>query len=64
MKNETFSVSLKKIRSKTGLSQAEFAELIGISPRTLQNWEIDRTIPDNAHLLLVGMKTLIKENLK
>lgn len=30
---------VKKIREKTGFSQSKFATLIGVSPRTLQNWE-------------------------
>ena len=30
---------VKRIRAKTRLSQAKFAVLIGVSPRTLQNWE-------------------------
>ena len=30
---------VKQIRAKTRLSQAKFAVLIGVSPRTLQNWE-------------------------
>lgn len=29
----------KAVREKLGLSQTHFAALIGISPRTLQNWE-------------------------
>ena len=31
--------NIKQIRAKTRLSQAKFAVLIGVSPRTLQNWE-------------------------
>ncbi len=30
---------VKQIRAKTRLSQAKFAILLGVSPRTLQNWE-------------------------
>ena len=30
------------IREKTGLSQARFAELLGVSARTLQDWEQGR----------------------
>ena len=30
---------VKGIREKTGLSQAHFASLIGVSKRTLENWE-------------------------
>jgi len=30
---------VKDIREKIGFSQLKFASLIGVSPRTLQNWE-------------------------
>jgi len=36
----------KAIREKLGLSQTQFATLIGISPRTLQNWEQGHRHPD------------------
>ena len=32
-------------RAKTGLSQARFAQLLGVSPRTLQDWEQGRRAP-------------------
>ena len=36
------------IRQKTGLSQARFAELLGVSVRTLQDWEQGRRAPSGA----------------
>jgi putative transcriptional regulator len=36
---------VKTIREKTGLSQARFAMLIGVSKRTLENWEQGRRHP-------------------
>ena len=36
---------VKVIREKTGLSQAHFALLIGVSKRTLENWEQGRRHP-------------------
>lgn len=36
---------VKAIREKTGLSQAGFAYLIGVKPKTLQNWEQKRVRP-------------------
>lgn len=36
---------VKAIREQTGLSQAHFARLIGVSKRTLENWEQGRRIP-------------------
>lgn len=36
----------KAVREKLGLSQNQFASLIGISPRTLQNWEQGHRRPE------------------
>lgn len=37
--------NVRAIRRKTGLSQSQFALLIGVNLRTLQNWEQSRTRP-------------------
>ncbi|QHG64130.1 helix-turn-helix domain-containing protein [Pseudomonas putida] len=34
--------------SRTGLSQSKFAELLGVSVRTLQEWEQGRRMPSGA----------------
>jgi putative transcriptional regulator len=36
---------VKAIRAKLGVSQDEFASLLGISVRTLENWEQKRRMP-------------------
>ena len=40
-------------RQKLGLSQAAFARLLGISPRTIQEWEQGRRNPQGAALSLL-----------
>jgi putative transcriptional regulator len=46
------------VREKTGLSQARFAQLLGVSVRTLQDWEQGRRAPSGAArtLLVVANK--------
>ena len=50
--------SVASIREKTGLSQARFAQLLGVSARTLQEWEQGRRAPSGAArtLLLIAEK--------
>jgi putative transcriptional regulator len=49
---------IAKTRKKTGLSQARFAQLLGVSVRTLQDWEQGRRAPSGAArtLLLMAAK--------
>jgi putative transcriptional regulator len=46
------------IREKTGLSQSRSAELLGVSVRTLQDWEQGRRAPSGAArtLLLIAAR--------
>jgi putative transcriptional regulator len=39
------ALQARKIRLASGLSQSEFAQLIGVPLKTLQNWEQERTSP-------------------
>lgn len=50
--------SVASIREKTGLSQAKFAQLLGVSVRTLQEWEQGRRAPSGAArtLLLIAAR--------
>ena len=50
--------SVAIIREGTGLSQAKFASLLGVSVRTLQDWEQGRRAPSGAArtLLMVAAK--------
>lgn len=49
---------VQSIRKKTGLSQARFASLLGVSVRTIQDWEQGRRAPSGAArtLLLIAHK--------
>src|SRR5215470_13658413 len=49
---------IAKTRDKTGLTQARFAQLLGVSVRTLQDWEQGRRAPSGAArtLLLIAAK--------
>jgi len=50
--------AVSAIRERTGLSQAKFAILLGVSVRTLQEWEQGRRAPSGAArtLLMVAAK--------
>lgn len=43
----------KTIRAKVGLSQSEFAQLIGVKVATLRNWEQHRRHPTGAAAALL-----------
>ncbi len=44
---------LAEARGQHGLSQREYADLLGVDVRTLQNWEQGRNRPDPAALSLM-----------
>lgn len=50
--------SVATIRERYGLSQPRFAELLGVSVRTLQEWEQGRRAPSGAArtLLMIAAK--------
>ena len=49
------SSGIRDIRERTSLSQSEFAELIGVSVKTLQNWEQDRRRPTGPAAALLSI---------
>jgi putative transcriptional regulator len=44
---------VRAVREKTGLSQSEFAQMIGVKVKTLQNWEQHRRNPTGAAAALL-----------
>ena len=55
-KNETISFEIAQVaaaRAATGLSQTTFAKLLGVSVRTLQEWEQGRKTPSGAAATLL-----------
>lgn len=63
-----FSENLKKRRLELGLSQKELAEIVGITPKTIQNYEKKRTIPTSAIMesvstaLDIGLEQMFDDN--
>jgi len=45
--------SVSSVRERTGLSQSEFSRLLGVSVRTLQEWEQGRRAPSGAARTLI-----------
>ena len=67
-KGKSVSVSLSaaaRVRKASGLSQSEFAEILGVSVRTLQDWEQGRRRPSGAAATLLRIvekhPTLLRE---
>src|SRR5882724_4814872 len=50
---EVGAPGIRAIRERTSLSQLEFARLIGVSVKTLQNWEQDRRRPTGPAAVLL-----------
>lgn len=57
--------SIHDLREKYHLSQSEFAQLFGVSVRTLQQWEQGRTHPSGAAQVLLKViaynPTIVRE---
>ncbi len=52
---DTRAIDIAALRARHGLSQREFAALLGFDLRTLQNWEQGRNSPDAAALALITL---------
>ena len=49
-------IDVKRIRQELGLTQANFAKMLGVNPRTVQNWEAGGVIPESKCELLRNIK--------
>lgn len=52
-------LDVKKIREELNISQEALADMVGVHPRTVQNWEAGSTIPKSKHAIL---RSLLEEN--
>lgn len=50
---EIEAADVRSIREQYQLSQSKFASLLGISPKTLQNWEQGRRLPEGPARVLL-----------
>ena len=63
-----FSENMKKRRVELSLSQKELASIVGVSVRTIQNYEKKRTIPTSAIMesvstaLDIGLEQMFDDN--
>ena len=53
-----------EVRARSGLSQRDFAKLLGVSPRTLQDWEQGRREPTGAAKTLLKVAVMHPEFLR
>ncbi len=52
---EVPELDVQALRTRTGLSQAEFAKSIGVKKATLLNWEHHRRSPDGPARVLLAL---------
>ncbi len=47
------ALDIKSIRERYDLTQEEFSQMLGISVRTLRNWEQGRRVPEGPAMVLL-----------
>lgn len=55
--------SIKETRQRYNLTQEEFAQLLDVSPRTLQNWEQGRREPEGPAKVLLKVAAVHPESI-
>jgi putative transcriptional regulator len=55
---------IKRIREATGLSQSKFAQWLGVSLSSLQDWEQSRHAPTKAAIRLLGIAEASAKKIK
>lgn len=55
-------LDIKDLRLKLGVTQRELAEMVGVSEKTVQNWEYGKPIPTTKHQILRTIQSGVEEN--
>ncbi len=50
-------LDIKDLRLKLGVTQRELAEMVGVSEKTVQNWEYGKPIPTTKHQILRAIQS-------
>lgn len=53
---------IKDLRLKLGVTQRKLAEMVGVSEKTVQNWEYGKPIPTTKHQILRAIQSGVEEN--
>lgn len=55
-------LDIKDLRLKLGVTQRKLAEMVGVSEKTVQNWEYGKPIPTTKHQILRTIQSGVEEN--
>ena len=55
-------LDIKDLRLKLGVTQRKLAEMVGVSEKTVQNWEYGKPIPTTKHQILRAIQSGVEEN--
>lgn len=53
---------IKEVRRLTGLTQAKFGEMLGVSLMAVQNWEMGKNNPSSTTLQLISQRAGVSEH--